>query len=653
MKKIILSLAAMAALISCVEEKGLEPQNPASNRLTIKATTTLATKTVLGNELPEDGISVRWEDTDVIKVFLKDSYLGTASADFSAVDVDGVNADFTGEFADEEFDYFDVDKVTDAYAIYPSSSVSDGVITHILKEEQNGNITSGMNLSYAALNADEVLSGTATSATFRNALALIQITVPADVMYVSLSTGVTGEALTGTATYTYSNGKLTGSISESKKTVTLKDGDAPLAAGTYSLLVFPGIRTDNTLTLTMEGTNGAVYEKSLNGIQFLASQCYTINLEKLSYVGEVLPASPVGGEFVIPFVTTEDYTYSVEVEINAGDDENWIRHVETRGFHKDEIVLALETNDSGKERSANVTVTIENVDVGSKTFVVSQASAFMDFVYTEENPIKWQEKFEVYPSEEDAGRKTNKIAEYSNIFTISLTTGNERKLGTYKIQNIFKTDKYNSAQGQVAGKGGVYYANYSNNELILSVDEGETSYFFGKEASIVLTYDSNIKKFTSGNLLFSGNPLSDVWKKEGVIANYSATEYKEQVSADITGTYSASGKYGPGADFTSSAFSDTFTIIANDDAKGQYKITGLFNVYGGGGGGGTYYANFADNVLTILAANSSHDNRVGGGLPNDVTMNYSSGTFTIKESILIAQSWSDLYIGKDYTATKQ
>ena len=234
-----------------------------------------------------------------------------------------------------------------------------------------------------------------------------------------------------------------------------------------------------------------------------------------------------------------------------------------------------------------------------------------------------------------------------------MTTGNERKLGTYKIQNIFKTDKYNSAQGQVAGKGGVYYANYSNNELILSVDEGETSYFFGKEASIVLTYDSNIKKFTSGNLLFSGNPLSDVWKKEGVIANYSATEYKEQVSADITGTYSASGKYGPGADFTSSAFSDTFTIIANDDAKGQYKITGLFNVYGGGGGGGTYYANFADNVLTILAANSSHDNRVGGGLPNDVTMNYSSGTFTIKESILIAQSWSDLYIGKDYTATKQ
>lgn len=648
MKKIILSLAAMAALISCVEEKGLEPQNPASNRLTIKATTTLATKTVLGNELPEDGISVRWEDTDVIKVFLKDSYSGTASADFSAVDVDGVNADFTGEFADEEFDYFDVDKVTDAYAIYPSSSVSDGEITHTLAEEQDGRIKSGMNLSYAALNADEVLIGTATSATFRNALALIQITVPEGVKYVSLSTGNYGDELAGTATYTYSKGVLTrSSISGYKRTVTLKDGDAPLAAGTYSLLVFPSTK-NNTLTLKMEGTDGAVYEKSLDDIKLMASQCYTINLEKLSYVGEVLPASPVGGDFVIPFVTTEDYTYSVEVEIKAGDDENWIRHVETRGFHKDEIVLALETNDSGKERSANVTVTIENV--GSKTFVVSQANAFMDFVYTEENPIKWQEKFEVYPSEEDAGRKTNKIAEYSNIFTISLTTGDERKLGTYKIQNIFKTDKYISAQGQVAGKGGVYYANYSNNELILSVDEGETSYFFGKEASIVLTYDSNNKKFTSGNLLFSGNPLSDVWKEEGVIANYSATEYKEQVSADITGTYSASGKYGFSAEYTSTAFSDTFTIIANNDAKGQYKITGLFNAFGGGGG--TYYANFADNVLTILAANSTHDNLLGGGLPNDVTMNYSNGTFTIKESILI-ETVMGIYIGKDYTATKQ
>lgn len=651
MKKIFISLAAIAALVSCVEEKGLEPQQPVSgNQLTIKATTAPATKTVLGDELPADGISVLWEEDDAIAVVLKDGNSGTASKEFTASQVAGTNADFTGEFTADDLEYFDTENVTDAYAIYPSASVSDAVISHTLSEVQNGNITSGMNLAYAALDADEVLGGTAASATFNNALVLIQITVPEGVQYVSLSTGNSGDELAGTATYTYRDGVLTRSaISGYKRTVTLKnDDDSALEAGTYSLLVFPSTRT-NTLTLKMEGTDEAVYEKSLNDIKLMASQCYTINLERLSYVGEVLPASPVGGEFVIPFVTTEDYTYTVKVEIAEGDDEDWIVYEETRGFHKDEIVLALETNDSGKDRSANVTVTIENV--GSKTFVVSQASVFMGIIEDENgNPIKWQETFDVYPSEEDAAAGTNKIAEYSNLFTISLTTGNECQLGTYKIENIFKTDKYNSAQGQVAGKGGVYYANYSNNQLILSVDNAEKSYFF--KSDVVLAYDSNSKKFTSGNLLFSGNSLSDVWKKEGVIANYSATEYEEQVSADITGTYSASGKYGSGPSYTSTAFSDTFTITANGDAKGQYKITGLFNIYGGGGG--TYYANFADNVLTILAANSTHDNYVGGGsLPNDVTMNYSSGTFTIEESILISQTNSAIYVGKDYTATKQ
>ena len=490
MKKLFLSFAALVAIVSCVEEKGLEPQQPVSgNQLTIKAVTAPATKTVLGDELPAEGISVLWEEDDAITVLLKDGNSGTAYQEFTAAQVNGTNADFTGEFTAADLEYFDTENVTAAYAIYPSASVSDGVITHTLSEEQDGDITSGMNLAYAALNADEVLNGTATSASFNNALALIQITVPADVMYVSLSTGVTGDALVGEATYTYSDGGLTQNVSISRKTVTLKDGDAALEAGTYSLLVFPSTK-NNTLTLKMEGTDGAVYEKSLNDIKLMASQCYTINLEKLSYVGEVLPASPLGGEFVIPFVTTEDYTYTVKVEIEEGDDENWIVYEETRGFHQDEIVLALETNDSGKERSANVTVTIENV--GSKTFVVSQASAFMDFVYTEENPIEWEETFGLYSDES----LNTKLATFTNVFTIELS--DDFSKGTYKLKNLFVVDLYYGEGHQmITNKGGDYYANYdaATGNLTVLMANAVASYTF--PGDIVLTYDSANKTFSA------------------------------------------------------------------------------------------------------------------------------------------------------------
>ena len=158
MKKLFLSFAALAAIVSCVEEKGLEPQQPVSgNQLTIKAVTAPATKTVLGDELPAEGISVLWEEDDAITVLLKDGNSGTAYQEFTAAQVDGTNADFTGEFTAADLEHFDTENVTAAYAVYPSASVSDGVITHTLSEEQNGEITSGMNLAYAALDADEVL----------------------------------------------------------------------------------------------------------------------------------------------------------------------------------------------------------------------------------------------------------------------------------------------------------------------------------------------------------------------------------------------------------------------------------------------------------------------------------------------------------------
>lgn len=613
MKKLFLSFAALAAIVSCVEEKGLEPQQPVSgNQLTIKAVTAPATKTVLGDELPAEGISVLWEEDDAIAVILKDGNSGTAYKEFTAAQVNETNADFIGEFAAADLEDFDTENVTAAYAIYPSASVSDGVITHTLSEVQNGKITSEMNLAYAALDADEVLSGTATSATFNNALALIQITVPEGVKYVSLSTGATGDALVGEATYTYKDGVLTQNVSISRKTVTLKDGDAPLEAGTYSLLVFPGIHADNTLTLKMEGTDGAVYEKSLNDIQFLASQCYTINLEKLSYVGEVLPASPLGGEFVIPFVTTEDYKYSVKVEIEEGDDENWIVYEETRGFHQDEIVLALETNDSGKERSANVTVTIENV--GSKTFVVSQASAFMDFVYTEENPIEWEETFGLYSDEP----LNSKLTTFTNVFTIELS--DDFSKGTYKLKNLFVVDKYYGEGLQlINNKGGDYYANYdaATGNLTVLKANAVASYTF--QGDVVLTYDSANKTFSaptmtvtllngsayyaSGATRYIGGYAAEV-KEEQEIPSSPYAYLCAQYTESLTGA--ANGNPIPG----------TLTIELSDNDSYDLKMT----FFGGTSTEVTVYANVSNDGKTLTTVKPAGYTNMGTFYESTLTL---------------------------------
>ena len=391
----------------------------------------------------------------------------------------------------------------------------------------------------------------------------------------------------------------------------------------------------------MEGNDGAVYEKSLNDIKLMASQCYTINLEKLSYVGEVLPASPVGGEFVIPFVTTEDYTYSVDVEIEEGDDENWIVYEETRGFHQDEIVLALETNDSGKERSANVTVTIENV--GSKTFVVSQASAFMDFVYTEENPIEWEETFGLYSDES----LNTKLATFTNVFTIELS--DDFSKGTYKLKNLFVVDMYYGEGFQmITNKGGDYYANYdaATGNLTVLKANAVASYTFPDD--VVLTYDSANKTFSAATLTVTLLNGSAYYASGATryIGGYAAEVKEEQeipsspyayLFGDYTESFNDSGYYG-------SPSKGILTIAQSDDANYDLKMT----FFGGTSAVVTVYANVSDDGKTLTTVQPAGYTNMG---------TFYASTLTLSDLSYGGPIWGTLNFDyptiNDYTATKQ
>ena len=170
MKKIFISIAAIAAIVSCVEEKGLDPQpqQPVGNQVTIKAVAA-ETKTIL------DGTDIVWEDNDAIKMVfsgVKNTYYTELTTTLNAASSE---ADFTGVLSVElQSD----ETVKDAgYAVYPSSAVSEFGVMHEIPTAQNGNIESESNLSYASVSYASLSEAQPAKVSFHNVYSLIRVKV--------------------------------------------------------------------------------------------------------------------------------------------------------------------------------------------------------------------------------------------------------------------------------------------------------------------------------------------------------------------------------------------------------------------------------------------------------------------------------------------
>lgn len=498
MKRILLSLAAVAALASCVKENNLEP---AAGQLTISAVSA-DSKTLL------NGFDVVWEKTDKIAVVVSD---GT-TAEFSAVEstVNGSEADFVGTVST------DLTDATSAYAVYPAAAAGK---THTLPAEQTGEV-SGLMLSSAVLNVDELKKG-ASKAEFYNALTLLQVVVPEGVQEVKFSADMYSslvgkvdfsvDAATGAVTFTKTN---------ATRYLTLKAAEG-LEAKSYSLLVYPG--KVNELTLHMVGLDGAEYTSKVADLEFVAGEYRTINLynifniePKESYV--VLPA---GGMVEIPVVTAGATEYKVSLSSGA---ESWLSQVTTKGFHKETLVFEAKENTTGNDREATVTVTWGGDK--SKSFKVEQKNVFMDFVNDlDGNPIQWQETFGVYGSKDDAIAGTGAIKNYKNVFTIALS--DDFSKGTYKITNMFVFN--HAINGKIYG---TYYADYIDGKLVVKDNDASPYYFSG---DIELAYDSVEKSFTASAPIGVGqNALSvDLPNKKGYIGGYKAVVKVDEPTPDV------------------------------------------------------------------------------------------------------------------------
>ena len=475
MKRIFLFLAATAVLASsCMKENAFENLD---GKVTVKAVAS-DTKTLV------DGTSVVWENDDNISVVVVADF--KYAYNFDAETVNGAAADFVGTIEESEYD--------EAYAVYPASAVnvnstSPEWVTHTLAETQSGVVTSGMNLSSALLDADALKNGGAT-ATFKNALTLLQVTVPAGVASVNLASSLMDAALVGTASFSMSpDGTLQIASRSTKRSVTLSNG-SELEEGTYSLLVYPG--NYSSLTLTMTGTDGAVYESAISAT-FEAGEYRPINLTEIFKMKteEEMFISPAGGECEVKIASVADYTYEVSITGNTG---NWLSFSlpVTKGFHQDVITFSAGENTTGANRTANVTITWGEDQ--TRTFKMTQKAVFMDFVYTEENPIEWEESFKLYSDES----LNSELATFTNVFTIELSDNFSK--GTYKLKNLFVVDLYFGGGQMITNKGGDYYANYDTATGKLTVLEANAVASYNFPGDIVLTYDSVNKTFSAATL---------------------------------------------------------------------------------------------------------------------------------------------------------
>ena len=175
MKRFLLGFAALATMVSCVTESGLERPEP---RMVSLVTVSPETRTVL------DGNDVLWENGDQVKVvFPSDSepFKGEFTTEFEGAAVS--MATFRG-LLDDGVD--EANGYADGYAVYPKSAVGDdGTVSFAVPVEQrpreDGSFARDANLSASLVDLSDLTEDGTVEVRFRNALALVRFNLPANV----------------------------------------------------------------------------------------------------------------------------------------------------------------------------------------------------------------------------------------------------------------------------------------------------------------------------------------------------------------------------------------------------------------------------------------------------------------------------------------
>lgn len=284
MKKYIIFISALIALVSCVQ--GPEAQHDASQRaVSLEAITTKTTYV---------GEKIVWESGDKVKVFFHHQDNSVYATEFSS----NIKAGQTSEKAQFSGNIHTDVTVKNSYndfgyAVYPHTAAFDaGVLKYNLPSEQNanesGSFQSGINLSSSVVDLSDLNEKGSAKAHFRNALAFVKIQLSEDVKSVTL----TGTApLSGTAPLAIGSDPETANeygrlrVVEGEwgsKSVTLYPPvGKSFEKKDYTVLIWPGEHQSLTVSMTFNelGEYGKTSDfTSLGGFAFSSNKTYRLSL---------------------------------------------------------------------------------------------------------------------------------------------------------------------------------------------------------------------------------------------------------------------------------------------------------------------------------------------------------------------------------------
>ncbi|MBQ8483840.1 MAG: hypothetical protein IJ504_06010 [Bacteroidales bacterium] len=340
MKRFLLGFAAMATMVSCVTESGLERPEP---RMVSLVTVSPETRTVL------DGNDVLWENGDQVKVvFPSDSepFKSEFTTEFEGAAVS--MATFRG-LLDDSVD--EANGYDDGYAVYPKSAVGDdGTVSFFVPVEQrpreDGSFARDANLSASLVDLSDLTEDGTVDVRFRNALALVRFNLPANVASMKVTSATA--PLAGAADLAFSDEQ--GSegclvfadavpVSAENSTVTLlppAEHEVFDTEVTYAMLVWPG---EHELTIDLTDAEGGRAVKKVSKT-FAASMAYTFN---------------VSAEFVKP----------VDVSISAVAEHRYDEGILARSA----VTLTFDVSPEELARMKNINVTVKSGDTVYKTYV--------------------------------------------------------------------------------------------------------------------------------------------------------------------------------------------------------------------------------------------------------------------------------------------
>ncbi len=311
MKKSLIFFAALAALFSCAKENPVV-ETPAEETFSVELFASApAEDAETKTTLVEGGKFVHWSKNDAIKVlFFPNRSNSNVITGPSGVFTSDSNEESSASasFYSNEWSWAGIphDMMNDqrknrlaktGVAVYPSSSTAvsnkptastaselQSEISFVLPETQNavvGNIESGLNFSYAEVDRDSFITtvdeGTVTKLNFKNACALVQLTMPADMPKKVISIAITSNdkvALTGKGSLTlnYYQDVVEGGITATGDAgVVLNSSTGFVAGSTYFAVVWPGTHNSG-LTIEFTAEDGSVATKTTPAVTLTASK---------------------------------------------------------------------------------------------------------------------------------------------------------------------------------------------------------------------------------------------------------------------------------------------------------------------------------------------------------------------------------------------